>query len=85
MPAPQALEWGLVDELCEKGGATNGARALAERAAAMPAATVRLVKEAINATAGALHGVAAFADADQSALTRSFGEGAAARDEFKRR
>jgi hypothetical protein len=58
---------------------------LAEAAAAMPAATVAMVKEAINATAKALHHASAFADADQSALTCTFKAAIAARENFRRK
>ena len=85
MPAQQALEWGLVEELAEPGAAVDKARELAELAASMPAATVRMVKDAVNATAGALHRATAFADADQSALTRSFRDAVAARESFQKR
>jgi hypothetical protein len=37
--------------------------------AVQPAAAVRMVKQAVNATAGALYAATAFADADQSQLT----------------
>jgi hypothetical protein len=57
---------------------------LAEAAATRPPATTRMVKEAINATAYALHRASVFADADQSALTRTFRDAIAARDTFGR-
>jgi hypothetical protein len=43
------------------------------------------VKEAINATAGALHRATSFADGDQSQLTSSFDAARAARARFDRR
>ncbi len=82
MPSAQALEWGLVDELADDGESVEKALQLAEAAAAMPAATVRMVKEAINATANALHHATAFADADQSQLSRNFHDAVAARQAF---
>lgn len=82
MQAPQALEWGLVDELAEDGGAVAKAQELAGVAASMPAATVRMVKEAVNATATALHKATGFADADQSAVSRTFKAGEEARGQF---
>lgn len=82
MPAAQALEWGLVEELAEDGSVEAAALKLAEAAAAMPAATVRMIKEAINATANALHRATAFADADQSNVTRGFAAALAAREAF---
>jgi hypothetical protein len=48
----------------------------------MPAAAVRIVKEAVNATAGALHRAASYADADQSALTATHRDARAARAAF---
>ncbi len=82
MSADHALDWGLVDAVAESGGAVDEALRLAGMAAGMPAATVRMVKEAINATANALHGASAFADADQSALTRGFKDALKARQAF---
>ena len=85
MNSTQALAWGLVDELADDGGAVEKALELAEAAAAMPGTTVRLVKEAVNATANALHRATAFADADQSQLSRSFKDAVAAREAFASR
>lgn len=72
MGAAHALDWGLVDELAEDGRVVEAAMELAAKAAAMPAPAVRMVKEAINATANALHKVSAYADADQSQLSTNF-------------
>jgi enoyl-CoA hydratase/carnithine racemase len=82
MAAEHALEWGLVEEITEEGAAVEKALELATGAAEMPAATVRMIKEAVNATAGALHRVSAFADADQSQLSRGFKAATAAREQF---
>ncbi|MDP6351751.1 MAG: enoyl-CoA hydratase/isomerase family protein [Alphaproteobacteria bacterium] len=82
MTGAQALDWGLVDEIADDGKTVDKALELASAAAAMPGATVRMVKEAINATANALHHASAFADADQSQLTRSFKDAVAARKAF---
>ena len=82
MQSGQAFDWGLVDELAEPGGAADKALELAEAAAAMPKATVRMVKEAVNATANALHHAVAYADADQSQLSGGFAEAVAAREAF---
>ena len=82
MGADQALDWGLIDEVADGGQAVAVARTMAETAASMPAATTRMVKEAVNATANALHRASAFADADQSSLTRGFTDAAAARERF---
>ncbi len=82
MGAEQALDWGLIDEIADDGETVDKALELAEVAASMPAATTRLVKEAINATANALHKTSTYADADQSQLTRLFNDGIAAREAF---
>ena len=82
MNAQQALDWGLIEEIGEPGGAVPTALRLAEMAASMPPATVGMVKEAINATANALHHASAYADADQSAFTRSFKDAISARENF---
>ncbi|MEZ5819059.1 MAG: enoyl-CoA hydratase/isomerase family protein [Hyphomicrobiaceae bacterium] len=83
MPAAQALDWGLVDELADDGATVEKALELAEIAASMPAPTVRMVKQAVNATANALHAASAFADADQSQLTVGYAAAAAARNAFR--
>lgn len=85
MPASQALDWGLVDEVAEDGQTVEKAYAMAEVVLSMPAATVRMVKQAVNATAGALHAATAFADADQSQLTASFRSAEAARAAFRQK
>ena len=83
MRADQALSWGLVDELAEAGQAV--ALEMAEVVLSMPQPTVRMVKEAVNATANALHGASAFADADQSQLTTSSKSASGARESFRRK
>ena len=83
MPAAQALDWGLVDEMADDGKTVERALEMAEVVLSMPAPTVRMVKEAVNATAGALHAATSFADADQSQLTASFNRAAAARTSFR--
>jgi enoyl-CoA hydratase/carnithine racemase len=85
MDAATALAWGLVDELADDGRTVETALAMAGKAAEMPPATVRLMKEAINATAGALHRATSFADGDQSQLTGSFEAARTARQRFGRR
>jgi len=84
MGPDHALDWGLIDEIAEPGETTAVARDLAERAAAMPPATTRMVKEAVNATANALHRATSFADADQSALTRTYQAAVEARENFSK-
>ncbi|MEM7018136.1 MAG: enoyl-CoA hydratase/isomerase family protein [Pseudomonadota bacterium] len=85
MGAQQALDWGLIEEIGGPAGAVDAAMKMAQTAAEMPAVTVRLVKEAINATANALHQVSVYADADQSQLSRGFKEGIAAREGFPKK
>jgi enoyl-CoA hydratase len=85
MGADQALNWGLVDELADAGQAVEKALEMAEVVLSMPQPTVRMIKEAVNATAGALHGASAFADADQSQLTASSQSARAARESFRRK
>lgn len=82
MPASQALDWGLVDELSTPGKSLVDAEILARETLKMPAATVRMVKEAINATSNALHKATAYADADQSQLSGAFADARAARSAF---
>lgn len=72
MGAEHALDWGLVDEIADDGHVVEKAMELASAAASMPAPAVRMVKEAVNATANALHKVSAYADADQSQLSTNF-------------
>jgi enoyl-CoA hydratase len=84
MPASQALAWGLVDELADDGHSIKKACEMAEVVLSMPAAAVRMVKQAVNATAGALHAATAFADADQSQLTASYRAAQSAREGFRR-
>lgn len=82
MTADRAEQWGLVEEVADPGRAVEAARELARRAAAMPPAAARMVKEAVNATAGALHRATSFADADQSALTATHRDARDARGAF---
>ena len=85
MPAAQALDWGLVDELADDGRTIEKALEMAAVVASMPQPTVRMIKEAVNATANALHAASAFADADQSQLTAGFRSGKAARETFRKK
>ncbi|MFV0295488.1 MAG: enoyl-CoA hydratase/isomerase family protein [Hyphomicrobiaceae bacterium] len=83
MPAQHALDWGLVDELADDGRTVEKAMEMANVAVSMPAATVRMVKQAVNATANALHVATAFADADQSQVTVAYAAAASARTKFR--
>jgi len=82
MSATHALDWGLVDELADDGKVVEKAMEMAELAASMPAPAVRMVKEAVNATANALHRAVAYADADQSQLSSGFQTAQAASSDF---
>jgi 1,4-dihydroxy-2-naphthoyl-CoA synthase len=65
----------------EKGGALNAAKLWAEKVAALPPIPVRMTKEAVNMSAGALALPTSFMDRDQYLLTArsaDFKEGAAA-------
>jgi len=84
MAPDMALDWGLIDKIAEPGATVAAAAEMATRAASMPPATTRMVKEAVNATANALHRASSFADADQSALTRSYRAAVEARENFNR-
>jgi len=85
IPAATAQDWGLVDQLCEPGTALAEALSLAHRAASLPPVQLRMIKQAINASAFALDRATSHADFDQFALaalsgdfeegTRSFLEG----------
>jgi enoyl-CoA hydratase len=77
--AATSLDWGLVDELADDGKTVAAAMEMARKTSEMPATAVRLMKEAINATANALHRASSFADADQSQLTGGFASSKAAR------
>ncbi len=82
MGADHALDWGLVDEIADDGNVVEAALEMARTAASMPAPAVRIVKEAVNATANALHRAVSYADADQSQLSSNFATAQAASKEF---
>ncbi|MEM8615778.1 MAG: enoyl-CoA hydratase/isomerase family protein [Pseudomonadota bacterium] len=63
--AKQALDWGLVDEICTPGSALDTAQDLAAKYAAMPAAALRMTKQAINVAAMPLGLATAYMDRDQ--------------------
>ncbi len=69
MSAADALDWGLIDRMSEPGGAVDAALEWAQTIASFEPVPVRMIKEAINATAGANFRASSFADADQSALS----------------
>ncbi len=84
MPSATALEWGLVEEIADDGTTLERALDLAKIAASMPPVAVQIVKEAVNATAGALHKAVSYADFDQSQLTAALDDAVNARGNFSR-
>jgi enoyl-CoA hydratase len=74
LPASTALDWGLVDQLSEPGQSLQDALALAHRAASMPPIQLRMIKQAVNASATALDRAASHADFDQFALAALSGD-----------
>jgi enoyl-CoA hydratase len=74
LPAATALDWGLVDTLAEPGTALEAAMAWAQRAASMPPVQLRMIKQAINASAFALDRAVSHADFDQFALAAASGD-----------
>ena len=82
LPAERALAWGLADRLAPAGGSVATALELAAEVNRQPDVTIRMIKEAINATSNALHRATSFADADQSQLSGGFQAARGARDKF---
>ncbi len=82
MGAEHALDWGLVDEIADGGKTVEKALEMAATAAAMPAPAVQMVKQAVNATANALHRAVGYADADQSQLSSNFRTAQSASKDF---
>lgn len=75
-----ALAWGAADEVAPDGQAVAAALKIAERAAAMPPAQVRMIKETTNAAAYALGRATSSLDRDQFVLAQAsddFAEGVA--------
>ncbi|MCZ6618155.1 MAG: enoyl-CoA hydratase/isomerase family protein [Gammaproteobacteria bacterium] len=85
MDARTALDWGLIDEIAADGQAAAKAMELARAAAEMPPIATRMIKEAVNFTAGALNRTASFADADQSQLTAASADARTARESFNKK
>ncbi|MDE0702526.1 MAG: enoyl-CoA hydratase/isomerase family protein [Rhodospirillaceae bacterium] len=74
LDADRALGWGLADEKAEDGETLAAARRIAERAAGLPPAQVRMIKELIDANAHALGRATAAIDRDQFILSQSSGD-----------
>jgi len=85
MPARQALDWGLCEEVAPAGGALEKALELAAKALEMPPVIMSMSKQAINATANALLHASSFMDADVSMLVFDSEDAVAAREAFRRK
>lgn len=72
--AEQALSWGLADDVAEDGAVMDAAMKLAQRAAELPPAQVRMIKELIDANAHALGRATAAIDRDQFILSQESGD-----------
>lgn len=66
--APQALEWGMVEEVVDDGTALEAARTFAAKVEALPPLPVKMSKQAINHAAMALAQATTFMDRDQFLL-----------------
>lgn len=80
MGGEAALQWGLVDELCEKGKALDAARTLAQAVLAQPRHSVRMTKESINAYASLGAHAASYMAHDQMQWVSGSAESKAARE-----
>jgi enoyl-CoA hydratase/carnithine racemase len=67
--AQTAFDWGMADEVPQRGEALTCAMAWAEKFSALPPLPVRMTKEAINAASTSGHYVSSFMDRDQYLLT----------------
>ncbi len=74
LDSDRALDWGLADEKAEDGEVLAAARRIAERAAGLPPAQVRMIKELIDANAHALGRATAAIDRDQFILSQTGGD-----------
>lgn len=83
MPARQALDWGLAEEVAPSGAALDAALELARAACAMPPVIMTMSKQAINATANANLHASSFMDADVSMLVFDTDEAVKAREAFR--
>lgn len=68
IPAAEAYEWGLVEEVAEPGGAFAAAMALAGKVAAQPPIPTAMTKQTVNRLTHALDDLASHMDVDQFAL-----------------
>ena len=68
--ADRALDWGLADEVADDGSVLAAAQRMAERAADLPPAQVRMIKELVNASAHAFGRATSAIDRDQFILSQ---------------
>ncbi len=68
LSAPQALDWGLVEQVVEDGAAREAALDLARRFGALPPVAVRMSKQSIDVAAKALNHATTYMDRDQFIL-----------------
>ena len=83
--AGDALSWGLVQAVVPDGEAEAHARALAERAAAMPPVPLRMTKATVNAIAAASSAAAVHMDTEEVMLTELTEDFAEAMTAFRER
>lgn len=69
VPALQALDWGLCEEVAADGGALAAVNQLAYELLSLPSLPLRMSKQAINASANALNHLGSLIDRDQCLLT----------------
>ncbi|MBV8192778.1 MAG: enoyl-CoA hydratase/isomerase family protein [Alphaproteobacteria bacterium] len=67
--APEALAWGLVENVVDDGQAFDAAMAFAERIARQPPIPVRMTKRTVNRFAHALDDLGSHMDSEQNVLT----------------
>lgn len=68
LAAPQALDWGLIEQMVDAGTAREAALELAGRFGALPPVAVRMSKQSIDMAAKALNHATTYMDRDQFAL-----------------
>ncbi len=66
--ASTALSWGLADEIAPEGQALASARAISDRAAALPPTSLKMVKHDVNIASHALNQTSAHRDLEAFAL-----------------
>ncbi len=74
VPATTALDWGFIDQLAKPGAVLEAAIAFARQACGLPPVQMRMIKQAINASAFALDRAVSHADFDQFGLAVASGD-----------